>query len=121
MDLKQYRNADSMTEVLKRELSEWEEREKKLLPSDERIQPALDTIADIKRNIEEQIDKQLSIKAEILKAISSTDPLFKEILYRRYVLGQTFEKIAAGIGYSYKHTFCLHKKAVQSLNQQTQQ
>lgn len=100
-----------MIDVLKKELSTWEKREKMLVS----YPPALNKAAEIKRKIEGQIDKQLSIKAGILKAISSIELLFKEILYRRYVLGQTFEKIAAGIGYSYQNTFRLYKEAVESI------
>lgn len=76
----------------------------------------LETLIDKMTALEEKIAEgilELSAEAERISGrINSLDYPFCEVLVRRYVKLQRWEKIAVEMNYSYRYTKDLHKKAV---------
>lgn len=93
----------------------------------ERVQTSMqgdkfaDTVAkivDLQNNINRDIDKLIDYKAVARELIEKLDDdLLKNIMYKRYFRGCTFEEIAVSIGYSWRHTCRLHGVALQKLNE----
>lgn len=44
------------------------------------------------------------------------DGILHDLLYRRYIKGESFERIAVEIGYSWRHTIRLHGDALQKVD-----
>ncbi len=67
------------------------------------------------RELEAEREIQMIVYAEIWQNIKQmTNVVEKEILTRRYLLGQSWEKIANEMGYSYRHTTKLHGQALKN-------
>lgn len=66
----------------------------------------------------DELSKELeSIRNEAEKLIESVQDIKeKEILVRRYLLFQTWNKIAVSMNYSKAYVFELHRKALKSIN-----
>ena len=58
----------------------------------------------------EMLEKQREEIFNIINAINN--PTYKQILYKRYVLGKKWEEISAEMFYESQHIHRLHKKAV---------
>lgn len=73
-------------------------------------------IADLEREVNDQIDRLIEVKAEINAMINSLDDiLLRNLLERRYLLGFSWEKIAEDMGYTPRHITRLHNKAIERL------
>lgn len=73
-------------------------------------------IADLEREVNDQIDRLIEVKAEINAMINSLgDILLRNLLERRYLLGFSWEKIAEDMGYTPRHITRLHNKAIARL------
>lgn len=67
------------------------------------------------RELEAEREIQMIVYAEIWQNIKQmTNVVEKEILTRRYLLRQSWEKIANEMGYSYRHTTKLHGQALKN-------
>ncbi len=65
--------------------------------------------------LEAEKEVQMIAYQEIRQAINAIqDATEKEILIRRYTLGQSWEKIAVEMGYSYRHTTKKHGQALKN-------
>ena len=68
------------------------------------------------------IDKMIAIKIDIEHAIGKLDDRrYRKLLERRYLFFESFEVIAGKMGYSKKHIYRLHDKAVSALDEKLRQ
>ena len=71
-------------------------------------------IVDLQTEINADIDELVDLKREILETIKSLHNVeFQTILERRYLCFETWEKIAADMGYDLRWLFRLHGKALE--------
>ena len=78
---------------------------------------AVEGIIRAKQELEAQVNVCKAIRAEVVAALEQiTNPQDHEILRRRYVLGQTWEKIAVETFYSYKQVRRRHSRCVEALD-----
>ncbi len=60
--------------------------------------------------------KLIERREQICSAVSLLDSdVLRSVIRRRYLLGQSFEKIAEDMNYSWRHVLRLHKEAVEKL------
>lgn len=70
---------------------------------------------ELLRELEAEQEVQMITYQEIRNAIKNMeDDTEQEILIRRYMLGQSWEKISAEMGYSYRHTTKKHGRALKN-------
>lgn len=70
-------------------------------------------MVDLKREIESDIKELLILKNKIINEIQSMDnPVYINILYKRYVQYKSLEEIAVEMSYSYVHIRRLHGYAL---------
>lgn len=74
----------------------------KLLDLEEEIDREIDCLVDAKKSVSKVIDKV------------ANDKQFN-ILHRRYVLNETFEQIAADMGYTYRWICSMHGEALKTV------
>lgn len=81
------------------------------------VTPVLRIIA-LEQEINAEIDTFVDEKHKIIQVIQRLDsPLQMEVLYRRYVEYQSFERIAAEMNIVQQHAFVLHRKGLKALEQ----
>lgn len=69
---------------------------------------------ELVRELETEKEMQMVTYREIRQQISMVpDPTEQEILSRRYLIGQSWEKIAVEMGYSYRNITRIHGHALQ--------
>lgn len=75
-------------------------------------------IVDAERELATDKANLLELREEIVNAIQTLDdPTCADLLYRRYVLCESWKTIAADMQYSHKHvSYFLHRKALEKLN-----
>lgn len=67
------------------------------------------------RKLEAEQEEQMVLYQEIKNSVDRVEnTVDREILTRRYLLGQTWEKIAVEMGYSYRHVTKLHGYALKN-------
>lgn len=80
------------------------------------VQGAVDrltAIAEVARGKAEQLEM---LRGEIMAAVETVRPeTLRELLYRRYIRGETFEEIAYKLGYQWRWTIVLHGRALEAL------
>ena len=75
-------------------------------------------IVDLEREINEDIDKLVSLKAEIMEIIDQVDdPVSQMILEMRYINGKTWDEIAADIKFDIRTAFRVHGKALKKVEE----
>ncbi len=73
-------------------------------------------IVDLQAEINADIDALVNQKREITRTIKAlTDTEYQTILERRYLVFESWEKIAAGMGYDLRWLFRLHGKALEEV------
>ncbi len=73
-------------------------------------------IIDLETQINDDIDRLVEITEKIESVISVVDnSLHRTILERRYILGQSWERIAENLGYSPRHIKRIHGQIIESL------
>lgn len=83
----------------------------------DRVGSAAARIAGLERGIQSDIDSYVTLRAEITAVIDKVpDSLYVDILYRRYVHGQTWEKIAEEMNYAIRHVYRLHGQALREVS-----
>lgn len=89
------------------------ERVQKSPSTDAPFTKILDSIVDLSNEIAEDIDKLVTQKHTIINQIQEVeDNMFVEILYKRYVKYEKFEKIAVDMNYDYTYIRQLHGQAL---------
>lgn len=82
-------------------------------PRTDRIERATERIMAAEDALAVQIDQAEAVRAEVEAVIQSEpDGKLCEILYRRYLLGQSFQVIIEAMRYDERHIFRLHHRAV---------
>lgn len=72
-----------------------------------------DKLVEIESLVDEKIDEQIALKAEILGTISRLeDRRLRLVLMEYYVEMKTWEQVAVDLNYSYMHTTRLHGYAL---------
>lgn len=70
-------------------------------------------IIDLETEINRDVDKLVTLKAEIAKVINGVPKLeYRLLLEKRYLAFQTWEEIAVELGYELRWLFRLHGKAL---------
>ena len=124
--LRQYRNILQKVEMLKRDLIRWRELGEKVTPSltgmpqggqnVPKVEQSAIMICDIEKEINERIKQLSELYMRILSAIDTVDDInLQNLLYRRYIQGQKWEKIAVEMHYSYMHVCRLHGQALDKI------
>lgn len=109
------------------EKSVWMSRATKITPTysdmpkggqqENKIETAIEKIMKIDAEINTEIDEYIQVKAEVKSVISSIpNDLYREVLERKYVKGETFEQIAYEMNYTYRNVCYLHGKALNLVN-----
>lgn len=81
----------------------------------DRLSEEVPIIADLKEEIKSDIKALLILKNKIINEIQSMDnPVYINILYKRYVQYKSLEEIAVEMSYVYVHTRRLHGLALQA-------
>lgn len=83
----------------------------------DRLQLAVEKIAEWEEKIDGKVDVLVELRQEIEgKLAALPDPRYREILHRRYILGQKWETIGEEMNYSYRQICRLHGAALLALN-----
>ena len=78
---------------------------------------AVESIVQAQQELDAQINQCGAIRREVVAAlVQVTNPHDREILRRRYILGQTWEQIAVETFYSYKQVRRRHSRCVEALD-----
>lgn len=81
----------------------------------DRLSEEVPIIADLKEEIKSDIKALLILKNKIINEIQSVDnPVYINILYKRYVQYKSLEEISVEMSYVYVHTRRLHGLALQA-------
>ncbi len=73
-------------------------------------------IIDLEHEIDEEIDRLVDLKQEIVSLIKKVkNPEYQTLLELRYLNFKTWEQIATEMHYSIQHTFRIHDKALSLL------
>lgn len=121
--LKQYKALDRRINLKLAECEEWRDMAKKItqeytdMPKGNggvnRLEMAVENIDRLEREMNEDIDRLVDLRLDIQRAIKGVDDeTLQELLERRYIHGQTFERIADEMYYSYMHICRLHGRAL---------
>lgn len=77
---------------------------------------AVEQILEAQQELQDQIEQCNAIRQEVVETIEQViNPRDKEILRRRYLIGQRFETISVELRFEYRWIRRLHKKAVSEL------
>ena len=86
-------------------------------PSHERMADTICKIVDLEREINEDIDRLVDLKAEARRAINAvSDPDQQLILELRYLCYKPWLEIAEAMGYSEAGVYKLHGKALRKIH-----
>lgn len=81
----------------------------------DRLADAVAKIVDLKAEINRDIDRLADKKREIAAKLEKmTDRRYYTVLFRRYLLFETFEKISCETNYSWRHVCSLHGQALEA-------
>ena len=81
--------------------------------NDSRLEDTVLKIIEMEQSIDAEIDRLVDLKAEVRHQISLLpDARCRLILEERYLNGQTWEGIAADLGYTVRNVQILHGKAL---------
>ena len=87
-----------------------------ITPDNHRLEKILTSIADLESEIDEDIDKLVSIKKEIKSVIGEVKSVkFRTLLEMRYLSQMTWEQIAVKLGYDSRYIRKMHGWALQKI------
>ncbi len=73
-------------------------------------------IVDLENEVNEDIDRFVEIKAELHGIISALEnERDRLVIERRYILGESWERVAENMGYSPRHIKRLHNQIIEKL------
>ena len=82
----------------------------------QKIEGVIVKIIDLEHEIDEEIDRLVDLKQEIVSLIKKVkNPEYQTLLELRYLNFKTWEQIATEMHYSIQHTFRIHDKALSLL------
>lgn len=121
--LQQYTRLNREIDRLMEEKKRWEDLALKVAPGYDgssgsgtgRIQ-AVEQIAEWEQRIDQKVDQLVALREEIERMVSEIDNRTQqEILLRRYISGQKWERIALEMHLEYRWVLRLHGRALQKL------
>ena len=78
---------------------------------------AVEQILEVQEKLQAQAARTAESRTQVAAAIYRVDdPLRRDILTRRYILGQRWERIAADRGFTLRRVLQLHRSAVEGLD-----
>lgn len=84
--------------------------------SDNSLEKAIAKVADYRAKINDEIDRLVNVRLEIEAAIEHVpDAVQREVLTRRYLLYQKWERIAVDMNLDLRWVYRLHGKALSKL------
>ena len=79
-----------------------------------RTESIISKIVDMEKEVDTRVDLLHSIKNEVMQTINAVEePICREVLIRRYICGDTWEKIAVDMNYTYQWVCVLHGRALE--------
>ena len=82
--------------------------------SQDRLGNAVAKIVDLEKEIDNDVDSLVDLKREASSMLRKIDKTaYYNVLHKRYVQYETFEKIAIDMGYTYRNVLYLHGRALQ--------
>ena len=86
------------------------------LAASDRVGRSAAKIVDLEAELCADIERYTALHREITAVIDSVgDARYVELLHCRYICGQTWEQIAAGMQYSYRRVLQLHRLALNAV------
>lgn len=74
-------------------------------------------IVDLEKEIKEDVERSIAIKAEIMNTISQVDdPIGQIILEMRYINGKGWDEISSSLNYRDSSIFKIHSRALKEVN-----
>jgi DNA-directed RNA polymerase specialized sigma subunit len=74
-------------------------------------------IVDLEKEIKEDVERSIAIKAEIMNTISQVDdPIGQIILEMRYINGKGWDEIARDLKYNDRSVFKIHSRALKEIS-----
>jgi hypothetical protein len=84
--------------------------------SSNKIEIMTERIDEIERQMSEELQRLVNTRAEIEIAIQGVDEeTYREVLERRYIIGEHWEQIAVNMDYDYRWVLRLHGKALSKI------
>lgn len=105
-----YRTATQKVDMLEAELDAWEQRRKKNLPFDV-LMPMSKIVYNLKREVE-NADRHRAVVKQLIGFLGNAE---YEVLWRRYILGQTWQKIMADTHYTEGRVHQLHRAGLKQI------
>lgn len=79
----------------------------------------IEELVDCEREILEMIKTETEKKHKVIGEIQRLDnPIYADILFRRYVECRSFERISGDMGYAYNYVCNMHGKALEAFQEQ---
>lgn len=70
-------------------------------------------LVDMERKVDSRVNDLHKIEDEVMQTIRKVEnPVYRELLIRKYILGKTLEEIAVKMHYSYRQTCRIHGMAL---------
>ncbi len=126
--LGRYRNLQGDIERTEAEIQRWRARAQSVtqhitdMPKGgqnrNQLEDAVCAIDELEQELSGQILESIAVRKEIAAAIEAVrNPVYRELLKRRYIDGDKWERIAVEMNYCYRHVVhVLHPKALHALN-----
>lgn len=125
--LSRYRGTDEHIRILLKEKKQWEDRALHITPiitgmpsagsGGSKIESAVSKIVDLEAEIGQEVNEMVRIRQEVKTAISTVgDERMERLLEYKYIHGMTFEQIAVEMGYSWRQTLRMHKRALEKMS-----
>lgn len=87
--------------------------------SPDRIGDLIDKLSALRREYIEQAHEFVDVANEVRRLINGvSDPRFHELLCRRYLFNQRWERIAVDMGYDFRYILKLHVRALEQVYRQ---
>lgn len=124
--LGRYRNLQGDIERTEAEIQRWRARAQSVtqhitdMPKGgqnrNQLEDAVCAIDELEQELSGQILESIAVRKEIAAAIEAVrNPVYREVLRRKYIDGNTLEKIAVDLDYSYVHVCRLHGWALRQI------
>jgi len=85
--------------------------------NNDKMSDGISRLIELKDKLNHKIDESCEHEGKAIEMIESlTDPIFRTILYRIYILGESLEKVSVAIDYSYYYTCRMHGYALNEID-----
>lgn len=90
--------------------------------SQDKIGDAVSRIVDLQKEINQDIDSYVDMKQEVLDLVDKIEDADQlNVIYKRYILYETFEQIACEMFMTYRNVCYIHGKALESISEMMQE